>query len=439
MEEEGKKMRTTAKAQFTRAERNLLAALNAETDTWTITRRYEDLANRWNKVQDAHDAYVLTLDDTAVEAEAAWIDELANRFSEVELGVGKMLNGKECKDTPAKSEETVVESPRDDKPAIQQHSGIKLERMQFSTFKGDIRKYPEFKSEFTKYIQPQCHPEQLSFILKNHLNESVKEEVSAVSDDYEEMWNRLDMKYGNIGKLVDAILSDVKKLPPNSNSSSDVLKMINTVEKAWRDLRALGQASELYNSTTISIIEQAMTKQVKVEWVKLIASKAFDSEQKFFHLIEFLKDWRNRIEYSAADIRQEEAQPPVHRNAAVHQASGGRRNGEPPRRQRCWLHNINGPNGEHPIWKCRLFQSKTVSERKSLVSANNACTRCLMTGCPGVATSDNCSRGFSCSIQGCTGKHNSLLHEETGQVHHNLENYTGLANPLLPIQELQAL
>ena len=77
------------------------------------------------------------------------------------------------------------------------------------------------------------------------------------------MWNRLDMKYGNIGKLVDAILYDVKKLSSKSNNWSEVLKMINTIEKAWRDLKSLGQSSELYNSTTISIIEQAMAQQMR--------------------------------------------------------------------------------------------------------------------------------------------------------------------------------
>ena len=48
------------------------------------------------------------------------------------------------------------------------------------------------------------------------------------------MWQRLDEKYGNIDKLVDSILNDVKKLSRSSNTT-DVIKIINTVEKAKRD------------------------------------------------------------------------------------------------------------------------------------------------------------------------------------------------------------
>ena len=250
------------------------------------------------------------------------------------------------------------------------------------------------------------------------------------------MWNRLDMKYGNIGKLVDAILYDVKKLSSKSNNWSEVLKMINTIEKAWRDLKSLGQSSELYNSTTISIIEQAMTQQMKMEWVKMIASKGCDSQQKFHRLLDFLKDWRNRIEYSSAEIREEEAPSRVRDGGTVHQIAGKRNS---VRRQRCWFHNIDGPNGEHPIWKCRTFQSKSVAERKNLVSVNNACMRCLLTGCPGATNAADCQRAFICSIQGCKGQHNALLHEDSAEVHHNYnEDDYGNMNPLLPLQEMDA-
>ena len=52
-----------------------------------------------------------------------------------------------------------------------------------------------------------------------------------------------------------------------------------------------------------------MTDKMKDEWVKMIASKSFDSQHKFYLMIELLQDWRNRIEYLAADKREEEARP----------------------------------------------------------------------------------------------------------------------------------
>ena len=69
------------------------------------------------------------------------------------------------------------------------------------------------------------------------------DEIRNISDDYDKMWARFDQKYGNIGKLVDTILYDVKRLSSSGNGHSSMLQMINIVEKAWRDLKSLGQAN----------------------------------------------------------------------------------------------------------------------------------------------------------------------------------------------------
>ena len=439
--EEEKKARTTAKAQFTRAEGSLRKAVSSEADEWTMLRRYEELKDRWNKVQDAHDTYILTLDDAAAVAEGDWIDELIERFSNAELAVGKCIESSKKRTEQDTKESGNVQKIHTPETLPLLTRGIKMETLKFETFKGNIRKYPDFKSEFTKYIQPQCHPTQLAFILKSYLNEDVKEEVINVGDDYDEMWRRLDMKYGNVGKLVDSILSDVKRLSSSSNRPEDTLKMINTVEKAWRDLKALGQATELYNSTTISIIEQAMSEQMKLEWVKMIASKTFDSYTKFSTLLDLLRDWRNRIEYLAADIREEDNRS-TQQVAAVHQVNSTvRTNRESPsRRTKCWFHSIEGGPTDHNVWQCRLFRSKTVSERKNLVTVNNACPRCLSITCPGGSDINNCSLNFTCRVGNCGGMHHRLLHEDAGEVHHNLESTSQQnSSTLLPIQELDAL
>ena len=118
---EEKKARSIAKAQFTRAEGHLLQALNDGKDRWAIERRYDDLKVRWNKTQDAHDGYVLTLenDDDAVK-EATWIDEIADRFSKIELSVSKMF------DAPKQCEEKMRPESVDDTKATIQQCRVKI-------------------------------------------------------------------------------------------------------------------------------------------------------------------------------------------------------------------------------------------------------------------------------------------------------------------------
>ena len=106
--------------------------------------------------------------------------------------------------------------------------------------------------------------------MKGCLSEDIGDDISNARGDYGKMWQRLDEKYGNIDKLFDSILNDVKKLSRSSNTTDDVIKMINTVEKAKRDLERLGHEEELCNRTTLSVIEESMTQETMNEWVKLV-------------------------------------------------------------------------------------------------------------------------------------------------------------------------
>ena len=249
-----KAKRTTAKSQFTRYEKRLIAVLDLpDADEWILKTCYEDLKVRWERLQDAHDEYAAHLTEESEEWNSAeqWLDEIMERFDKAELEVGQKL--KKLNPKPE------VFHPPSDTSASQPVSGkgiIKVDSMKFQTFEGDIKKYPEFKAEFVQHVQPQCGKSQQAFVLKQYLSESVRAEVSNVMDDYERMWERLDQKYGNTGKLVDAILADVKRISLMDSSNANVLQMINIVERANRDLERLGEHAELRNSTSISIVNK---------------------------------------------------------------------------------------------------------------------------------------------------------------------------------------
>jgi hypothetical protein len=88
--EQAKTKRTAAKRQFTRAEGRLVSAVNSQADEWTLSKRYEDLQERWNVAQNTHDGYVATLsEDGVADAEEPWITDLSNRFDKLEMDVGK--------------------------------------------------------------------------------------------------------------------------------------------------------------------------------------------------------------------------------------------------------------------------------------------------------------------------------------------------------------
>jgi len=451
-----KAKRTSAKARFTTYEKRVLSLLETDDiDSWTLNNRYDDLKMRWERVQEAHDDYTSHMtEEDDITAEEPWLDELCGRFDAVEIAVGRTMKKDNAKTEPQSlmdvhthlSQETVASVAGTGAAPM---NNIRIERLRFSTFEGNIKKYPQFKEEFIKQVQPQCNRSQLAFVLKSYLSLPVQEEVSHVTDDYDKMWERLDQKYGNISKLVDTILYDVKQLSITEPTDSNVLQMINVVEKANRDLERLGEEAELRNSTSISIIEQAMTKEMRHEWVKIVASKSLSSSQRFNALLTFLQDWRNRLEYMGASIRE----PADDQTGRVDYKSGrtyhagentGYSNREDSHLQRrkqlsrCWLHNIEGEEGNHPIWTCRSFLAKNPTERRVLVTANRACMRCLIKTCAGAKDVSKCGRSFFCPVSGCQGTHNRLLHVDTSGVSlHANEPGTGATNDaILPTQAL---
>ena len=88
-------------------------------------------------------------------------------------------------------------------------------------------------------------------------------------DNLETLWERLDKKYGNRGKQLDAILADIQRAPKGDGKST--LQMIMIVEKANRDLIRMGRESEMHNGTVLAMIEKKLPDEIRFEWIQAIA------------------------------------------------------------------------------------------------------------------------------------------------------------------------
>ena len=286
-------------------------------------------------------------------------------------------------------------------------SGIKLEKLTFEPFNGELRKYPRFKAEFLKHIKPMYKPHEEAFALKSYLTADIKEDVDNLGDDATEMWKRLDNKYNDKSKLVDSIMTEIKQLTSDSGNPTEILQMIKVIERAHRDLKSLDLEDEISNSTIVSMIEERLPEQIEKEWIKIVTGEKRSeiSKNKFPALLELLLQFKERIEYKSSSLR---AKPIVEGGVNALDESARKLDRElPPRNGRqpwCWLH----PNStDHPIWRCKSFESKSPSDRVDLVRKHKACFSCLVQG----HTSKFCNRNFKCKEEGCGMHHHQLLHE----------------------------
>ena len=375
--------KTAAEKMFARQCRTTEMLLaNSNTSTRIIERHLAELTTRWSVLQEKHDLYVAEFVHDTAESSAndALIDSYLSEFLRIEAACDLFM-------PPASS------TASNDMPAATSNS-IKLERIKFRIFDGDLRKYPKFKSEFETFVKPLCQQAQLSFVLKSYLCDSVRREVEHIDHDIAAMWCRLDEKYGSLQKQVDHIMKDFKNLPA-CNSLSSTLKMVSLVEHAYADLECMGAANELNNALIISEIENSMSQLMMSAWAEKIAndSRRHSSETKLPMLLEFLKHWRWLMEYCEADLRT----PPASDSCSDSSPSdSGKR--------QCLVHH----DAHHPVWRCRAFLAMSVAERSNIISSNNACTLCLETG----HDSGSCSKSFRCTVAGCrSSRHNALLHD----------------------------
>ena len=397
--EEWKTKRSVAKAQFTRTEKSLRNLLvNEKSLEETIKRKFAEMSQRWQEVQNAHDVYMTMIAQESFDAEEEWIEDLLARFEVIEAEADQTLRKcakvaqvtpKEEGSTVAKSDESSVEKGR-----------LQLERLKLEKFDGDIRKYPAFKERFKLYIEPMCPKSQTAFLLRSHLESVVREEVENVEDDDSLLWQRLDSKYGNLRKYIDVVLQDLAKVTKGDGKAA--LHMIDTVEKSYRDLVRIGAGTEMSNSYIIAMIEKKLPEEMRTDWVKLIAEKEeVDSQTVFKLLMDFLGKWRRIIEYDAAAIRKgPEKKVGVTTHTAIKQ--GGTTKSEV-----CWVHE----DGNHPVWKCKIFQMMAMKDKLDMVKQKQACHACLETTCQGAKNPEECQKNFKCLMSGCEKPHNVLLHQ----------------------------
>ena len=253
-EQEAKKQRATCKRSFTRTEAALRNAIDtAQTPSETIQRRFADLKRTYEEAEKGHDAYLNAKDDDNIdEGEETWINELADRFQKIEVDFDMKIRARSLAET--NNTQTGVSAPT--------ISSVQLERLKIQRFEGNIRKYPNFKTSFETHVKPLCNESQLAFVLRSYLSDSVRDDVDSLGDNVDDIWERLDRRFGNQSRLVDIILADVKNIEYCGNDDNRTLNMIKTVERCYSDLKTMKREAEMNNTTIISMIEEKMAPEM---------------------------------------------------------------------------------------------------------------------------------------------------------------------------------
>ena len=339
-----------------------------------IKEMRKDLKSQLKSCEKAHTEYMISLDESEAAEERNWMRVLKVKFGEVNQTCELYLQKNEVKDSGSS-----------------QKSALKMQHVQLPQFTGNVRDYPRFKSDFTKQVRPQLKSDSsAAYVLRSCLKGLALDVVNSIDDDLNEMWARLDDRFGKPSKLTDAIMNEIKRFRQLSDGDlKRFTEFVNMVEKGYRDLVRIGMEREISNSHAVSLVEEKMPERIAWEWAKEVSRRnsAVDERNKFPHLLDFLLEQRRIIEYSSSDLRYVKTSVKAHAHYVeeddeviddtnCHLSIENK----PPEVQqngrRCCIHRTDN----HTTPNCRVYLSLSAADRVKNIRDNCGCWSCLCIG-----------------------------------------------------------
>ncbi|CAC5363493.1 unnamed protein product [Mytilus coruscus] len=125
------------------------------------------------------------------------------------------------------------------------------------------------------------------YALKQCLSGEALTVVKGVDNDFEEMFRRLDMKYGRAEKLIDHILNELKRLKKvQEGDNMKFISLVETVEKCWLDLKRMNLEAEMNTATMVSQIEKLLPPIQKREWALRKTEDRIEKEKSALEYME---------------------------------------------------------------------------------------------------------------------------------------------------------
>ena len=267
-----------------------LTELSAESKSTVMALRKaeKDMELALAECKSAHAKMLEISDQASAENEIEWIRSVQTRYNET---IGKIETF------------TVAKEERNN---VKQNSALRLEKVKMPYFDGIVRQYPQFKQDFQKQVMPSVNSDSACYILRSCLGKEPTDAVKGVEDDIQEMWKRLDEKYGDPAKIADAIINTIQSIKPIKEGENErFLELVDAVENGYKDLNRLGLEREITTTSSVSIIERKLPAEIKKEWAKLVSAdnSTVDKTNKFPSLLSFLLSQKRAIEYDTAELR----------------------------------------------------------------------------------------------------------------------------------------
>ncbi|GFS55165.1 DUF1758 domain-containing protein [Trichonephila clavipes] len=265
-------------------------------------------------------------------------------------------------------------------------NSIRLPQIPLPEFSGVIAEFSNFKNQFINLISnnEQLNDSQKLYYLRASLKGEAKL-LESPSDSFDSLFKALEDRYENKRQLIDShVLEIINYEKIYSESAKELRASMDCINRNIRALKVLK-----YEQNDLSDI--ILTGKLFELSLKTAEVPTFDSIMKFLEKRSAVLENITRIPSTKR----------IHKNTAMStKAKSLVVNSKKITVKPCIL-----CRNSHPLYKCIAFQNMSVECRKKFVSNNKLCINCLR------LHSGACMSKYKCTVSGCKGLHNSLLHD----------------------------
>lgn len=288
-------------------------------------------------------------------------------------------------------------------PSVQDctHPYKRSKRPDFPKFGGNPLQWITFKETFLSW-QSQCHNNDIGrfHALKESLEKDALKKIEnyhMTNKNYRGAWELLVKQYENPMTLVSHHLNALFDLPKvNSQNYKEIERVADAAESHVASLKTLD--IDVGEEVVTCILERTLSPELLSDWRKEVG--AASRYPKYSTMISFLYrtvsylSQVHKLKKTQNDKKNSSKQNFVKKQTARALITAGKK---------CPL----CPEKQHPLFKCELFDKKSVSERWKIVKEARVCFNCLT-----YHGKNDCKSQNRCKK--CNRFHSTKLHYDKG-------------------------
>ena len=189
------------------------------------------------------------------------------------------------------------------------------------------------------------------------------------------------------------------------NSTAIIIYSI-TISKLVNVLKQYNYEGDLRSSSTLQVAIEKLLPNLKEKWFLFVEECQEDRPDP-----NLLEKWLARMVFvhegmpSIKSERKEDDRPKANKEKRFSKSSNVSASWNANKTKQMQNNNCPLADGTHKIWNCPIFKNMNVTNRYAAVTKERLCYGCL-----GKWHAIKDCKVHLCSINGCTKKHNRLLH-----------------------------